>query len=92
MYDRREFVCEVNMFSQIQTIFLLDPEKNISTKFGLCDLDSMDNILIELCTANNVNHIHLFCNSADFVMPVVQKINNYCVRHNAANTIKIEVN
>lgn len=91
----KEFICFVNMFHLNHKIFAIDENGNGSTETGpgeFCNIDNMADKCIELCIANNVNKVHLFCDNPEYVTPVVQEIKEYCVRHNAANLIEVEVN
>ena len=91
----KELVCYVNLFELHQKIFAIDENGNGSMDSGprgICNIDNMADMIINLCSANNIHKVHLFCGNTDYVMPVVQSVKNYCVRHNAANTIEVEVN
>lgn len=59
----KEFVCNFNMFDLHQQIYLIDHEANTSKRLGLCSLETIGKMLVELCFANNVNKVHLFGNS-----------------------------
>ena len=91
----KELICYVNMFELHQRIFAIDENGNGSTESGprgVCSIDGMADMCIELCLANNINKVHLFCGNTEYVMPVVEEIRNYCMRHHAANSIEVEVN
>ena len=85
-------VCNINLFTKEQSIFLIKDNDYSTSSIMSCDLQDLGKVLTDFCFAENIDTIHIYGNE-EYIKKITQDIDIYsgCSAY-SNNMIKVEVN
>lgn len=83
-------ICKVNMFSNIQNIYVYDRDNNENILTHTVDLDNVADVICGLADRYNTDQIRLYSN-LDYAQPIVEGIKSTGALAYGKNNLNVEV-
>ena len=87
----KELICTIHLFDLHQYVLLNDGSEPPYKEIAITSLDSLAEVLPQMCDRHDIYNVHLFGNE-NYIDGLVQDINQYQLTNYSNKKINFEVN